>query len=146
MTGFLVVVGILTAAGMLFVLWPLVRQRAMARGVTPGRANLAVYRDQLAELESDLRSGTLGTEQYEQSRRELERRVVDEVTAGSDPQPGPAAGMRWLPLALCLAIPAAAVAIYLALGTPQAVPSRPENGGDVQPDRNRARPPRATAP
>ena len=40
--------------------------------------NVAVYRDQFAELESDLRTGLLARPQYERDREELERRLLED--------------------------------------------------------------------
>ena len=47
----------------------------MARDAT----NVGVYRDQLAELDSDLRSDILTREQYEQSKRELQQRMLQDL-------------------------------------------------------------------
>ncbi|HEV7472806.1 MAG TPA: c-type cytochrome biogenesis protein CcmI, partial [Pyrinomonadaceae bacterium] len=44
-------------------------------------ANLDVYRDQLSELEADLRNGITSSEQYQQDRDEIERRLLDDVGA-----------------------------------------------------------------
>ena len=40
--------------------------------------NVAVYRDQFAELEYDLRTGLLARPQYERDREELERRLLED--------------------------------------------------------------------
>jgi cytochrome c-type biogenesis protein CcmH len=40
--------------------------------------NIAVYRDQFAELESDLRTGLVARPQYEREREELERRLLED--------------------------------------------------------------------
>ena len=43
-------------------------------------ANIAVYRDQLSELEADLRNGIVSEEQYAQDREEIERRLLEDTT------------------------------------------------------------------
>jgi cytochrome c-type biogenesis protein CcmH len=117
-TGFLVVAAAMVAAAVAWVLVPLLRQRRQA-GPDPEATNLAVLRDQVAELDADLARGTLTPERYDQAKLELERRVLDEVA----PAPGaagatPAASSAWAAAILGAAIPVAAVALYLAVGTP----------------------------
>ena len=46
------------------------------------RANVEVYRDQLSELESDVANGLVSTEQYQQDRDEIERRLLEDIAAG----------------------------------------------------------------
>src|SRR5258705_13325986 len=45
-------------------------------------ANVGVYRDQLSELEVDLRNGIVSPEQYQQDRDEIERRLLEDVSTG----------------------------------------------------------------
>ncbi len=47
------------------------------------QANIAVYRDQLSELEADLRNGIVSQEQYAQDRDEIERRLLEDTAAAS---------------------------------------------------------------
>ena len=47
------------------------------------KANIAVYRDQLSELEADVRNGIVSEEQYAQDREEIERRRAEELLAAS---------------------------------------------------------------
>ncbi len=42
-------------------------------------ANIAVYRDQLNELEADLRNGIVSQEQYAQDRDDIERRLLEDT-------------------------------------------------------------------
>ena len=42
-------------------------------------ANIAIYRDQLAELEADLRNGIVSEEQYAQDRDDIERRLLEDT-------------------------------------------------------------------
>ena len=43
------------------------------------QANIAVYRDQLTELEADLRNGIVSEEHYEEDRNEIERRLLEDT-------------------------------------------------------------------
>jgi len=67
---------LLAAVALFLVMRPLLRRRAAAR-VSRRALNIAVYRDQLRELEADLRAGTLAQADYERARRE--RTVSDEI-------------------------------------------------------------------
>ena len=60
------------------LLWPLLkRQESLKEG--EGEKTLSVYRQQFSELEQDLKNAVLTDEQYQQSKRELERRLFDET-------------------------------------------------------------------
>ncbi len=87
-------------------------------------ANLSVYRDQMAEMERDLENGVLDPEQYRQDRDDLERRLLEDVSAKRGGEPAPvkvgSAG-RGLVYGIALAIPVVAVALYLTLGNPNAI-------------------------
>ncbi|OYW31835.1 MAG: c-type cytochrome biogenesis protein CcmI, partial [Azorhizobium sp. 12-66-6] len=79
---------VMTALAIMAVLWPLSRQRAMRDGRA---ADVAVYRDQLAELERDAAAGRLPPEQAAAARVEVARRML---AADAAPDPAPAAGAR----------------------------------------------------
>jgi cytochrome c-type biogenesis protein CcmH len=117
---------VLIAAAMLvvacaWVLVPLLRPRADA-SIDRESSNLAILRDQRAELEADLANGVVSAEQYGITRAELDRRVLEETrkaepaTTGTTPRSGAltAAGIGAL-------FPIAAVALYVVLGTPMAL-------------------------
>ena len=77
------------------------------------KANIAVYRDQLSELEADLQNGIIGQEQYAQDREEIERRLLDD-TSPSKPKPkAVAASARSTAYAIALGLPIVAVVVGL---------------------------------
>lgn len=126
MTSFLIIGGLFGVAALLFVLLPLLKQRGGSR-VSRSVLNLAVYRDQLRELDADVRAGTLSVEQYEKAKKELEARMLEDVDAGdaAAKQPKPE---RVTAIALALALPLCAVALYLIVGNPQALTPELANG------------------
>jgi cytochrome c-type biogenesis protein CcmH len=128
MIAFWIAASCLVLAALAFILPPLLKRRGAGEEITRDAANVGVYRDQLAELDSDLESGTLTQEQYEQSRAELERRLLEDVGVSESVPPTPSRTGRWAALGLAVAVPLAAVVLYLALGTPQALApkARPE--------------------
>ena len=84
--------------------------------------NLAVYRDQLAEVERDLARGLIAGDQAEAARTEISRRILAlhpaEGERAADPKPLAAAAVA------ILLLPVAAWAIYWRLGSPS-MPDRP---------------------
>jgi cytochrome c-type biogenesis protein CcmH len=124
MSVFLLISGLLVALVLFHVLRPLLRGRTR-EGVSHDQANVTVYRDQLRELETDLRAGTIAGEQYQRARQEIEKRLLEDVAppagaarAGASPEP------RRSPVSAVvvgLAIPFAALALYLGVGTPAAI-------------------------
>ncbi|MEX0921844.1 MAG: c-type cytochrome biogenesis protein CcmI [Rhodovibrionaceae bacterium] len=89
---------------------------------------IAVYRDQLAEVERDRAQGLLSAEEAHEARREIERRLLAADTAQTASEtPGrmpPGKPVLALWLALSLAVPLIAMGLYLQLGSPE-TPSRP---------------------
>ena len=88
------------------------------------QANLAVFRDQEAELEKEKAAGTLGEADYQQAREELQRRLLEEVDVAAEavaPRQGPS---RPTAIVLALLLPAAALLGYTLLGNPKALDPR----------------------
>jgi cytochrome c-type biogenesis protein CcmH len=127
MTAFVLIGVALVAGALLFVVPPLAR-RAVRRGATRDAVNTAVYRDQLREIDADLRAGTLAPDQGEKARREIEARLMadlgqDGAQAAESPRSARAAA-----LALGLAVPICALAVYLTVGSPGMLARQPEEG------------------
>ena len=123
MTAFWILSALLAAAALSIVLRPLLLGTRRA----PSRAELnsAVYRDQVRELDADLRAGTLSQADYERSRRELERRVLEDVDRPAPRSADPVLGGVRPALALAAAAPLLALAIYFAVGNPNGLDPRP---------------------
>ncbi len=119
MIAFIVLGVVLIAGALLFVVPPLLR-RGLRSGATRDTVNVAVYRDQLRELEADLRAGTLAADQHEKARREIEARLLGDVDKGGAPARSPR-HTRAAALALALAVPICALAVYVTVGNPRAL-------------------------
>lgn len=120
MTAFWIAAGLLTALVLALISRPLLRQR-QASHASRKALNTAIYRDQMAELERDLASGALSAADHASARDELERRILEDL---ADDGAEATAEPRRLPrtaIAVGLALPAAAVLLYLVLGTPAAL-------------------------
>ena len=110
------------------ILPPLFQAEAEANRNQARTTNLLVYKDQLRELEADLKSGLLSEAQYEQDKEEIERRLLEDV--GDAKQPLDAsrkAAPRKLGYVIAVAIPIAAILFYLIVGTPKALDLRQTN-------------------
>jgi len=123
---FWIAVGMLSAGVALAVAAPLLRA-----GVRIGRArrasyDLAVFRDQLAELDRDRDAGRLNEKEALAAKAEIERRMLRAVDARTDAdladrkdQADPPARVgAAFPLAVGLVVAGAAVAIYVNTGDP----------------------------
>src|SRR5258705_5172116 len=111
----------LTSLALAILLVPLLlRRHADASRET---YNLAVYRDQLAEIERDLGRGLLSPEQAEMARTEIGRRILALPSA-----PSAAASVSSAPFAIAtiavLLLPFAAWLVYARLGSP-GLPDQP---------------------
>lgn len=121
MTIFWLVVSLLMAAALVVLLPPLLRQRAAAPGVSRKATNVAVYRDQLRELELDLAAGVVSRDGFEEAKREIERRLLEDV--GDAPQEPAHAGSAGRNAAVVVgaALPIVAFVLYFAVGNFQAL-------------------------
>jgi cytochrome c-type biogenesis protein CcmH len=126
MTLFAVLGVVLIAGALLFVVPPLAR-RAARPGASRDAVNTAVYRDQLRELEADLRAGTLAPDQHERARQEIEARLAADL-GQSEPGAEAPQRARGAALALGIAVPICALAVYLSVGNPRALSPQPEAG------------------
>jgi cytochrome c-type biogenesis protein CcmH len=80
MTSFLMLAVLLSALALAFIITPLVSTRfAQNHGGQSGQLNLAVLRDQLRELDLDLKQGIIDQAAYSSARHELELRVAQDV-------------------------------------------------------------------
>ncbi|HET9814864.1 MAG TPA: c-type cytochrome biogenesis protein CcmI [Xanthobacteraceae bacterium] len=116
-------VALMTAAAVWAVLWPLARR---GRDLRSG-SDVAVYRDQLAEIQRDRAAGLIGENEAAGAQVEISRRLI----AAADAQaaaPADAASATWRRRAVAVAalilLPLGAATLYLALGSPS-LPDQP---------------------
>ncbi|WOB06593.1 c-type cytochrome biogenesis protein CcmI [Piscinibacter gummiphilus] len=119
MGGFVLAAALLVAVTLVVLLRPWNRKPKAAAGSTSD-VNAGIYRDQLAELDRDLAAGTLSAEDHAQARAELQRRLLDDVSATDTPAVT-TGGMKHTVLVLALTLPLAAAGLYTWLGTPAAL-------------------------
>jgi cytochrome c-type biogenesis protein CcmH len=105
-----------------YLLWPLLKRQASSKEEEGGKP-LSVYRQQFAELEQDHKNAMLTDEQYQQSKRELERRLLDETEAAGAAPPARLwpVNSRAVGVALAVIIPIVSGLLYLEWGNQQAI-------------------------
>ncbi|MCE2482764.1 MAG: c-type cytochrome biogenesis protein CcmI [Alphaproteobacteria bacterium] len=94
--------------------------------------NRQVYRDQLGELDADVERGVVTAAEAEAARVEIQRRLI--ATVEGDGEAPPAAGApraAAVAVAVAVLVPAAALSVYLWLGSPgaPAAPGPPRAAG-----------------
>jgi cytochrome c-type biogenesis protein CcmH len=115
-----VVLGVVLAAGALLFIVPPLARRAVRAGESRDAVNVAVYRDQLRELEADLKAGTLAPDQHDKARAEIEARLAADLGQSGSAAQGTGSA-RGVALALGLAVPVCALVVYLSVGNPGAL-------------------------
>jgi cytochrome c-type biogenesis protein CcmH len=110
------VFALMTVAAIFAVLLPLgLRARAVSDG-----GEVAVYKDQLSEIERDVSTGLIGKVEAEAARVEIGRRLLAAADQEREAPVRASLGMRRLVAMLALVgVPVLALALYLPLGSPR---------------------------
>lgn len=112
---------LMTGAAILAVLWPLRVRRediASAAAADDARADLAVYRDQLAEIERDRTAGLIGAGEFEAARTEVARRMLRAADSENAAARTSDTRRRAAAVLALVGVPLIAGVLYLALGSP----------------------------
>lgn len=75
---------VMIIVAVVFVLPPLLENEQKGNEAEVREANVAVYRDQLRELDADFANGIISEEQHLKDRDEIERRLLEDVSAVSE--------------------------------------------------------------
>ncbi len=140
MIAFWIICGILILVALLFVLTPLLRREQHAESVERSRLNVSLYQQQLSELDADHQNGLMNDVQYEEGKKEIQKRLLEDVSDEENPPARSAAGKKTA-LFLGIAIPTLAVLLYLQLGhpkflAPQQAPQEPAaDNGQITPQK-----------
>lgn len=138
MTSFIALATLLVVVAAVPLVLPLLRRPVAAREDTDQRAaNLTILRDQLAELEHEREEGSLSAADFEQAKKELQRRLLEEASPVGQTSREIAASRKTALLVVVL-LPLLALAGYGALGNPQALdpaarqPAQRLTAGDIE--------------
>ena len=124
MTTFWILAALMLGVALLFVLVPLLRKGSGdEEAIDEDAVNIAVIRQQLAELEADLEAGNLSREQYDAARRDLEKELLVDVDLDrpETAEPPPARSGAWAAPVLGVALPVLALGLYLSVGDTRAI-------------------------
>jgi cytochrome c-type biogenesis protein CcmH len=116
---------LMTAAAIFAVLWPLARRAGTPRS----GSDVAVYRDQLDEIERDCAAGLIETREAAAAQVEVSRRLIaaadSQAAAPTAPPAAPRTfARRAVALIALVALPLVALGLYLTLGSPT-LPDQP---------------------
>jgi cytochrome c-type biogenesis protein CcmH len=128
MIGFWIAAGLLTAVVVALLALPLMRKAVPTD--LGGGTDLAVYRDQLAELERERARGLVEIEQAASLETEISRRMLN-AARSAQPVPATASQSRILTVILAVLFPLGGLAIYLMVGQPD-LPGMPLSARNVQ--------------
>jgi len=113
----------MTLLAALIVIYPIVSRRRET--MQSSASDLAVYRDQLRELDGDVARGILSGDEAESSRTEISRRLLAaDARQSSEAAPAPKASNRIATFGLALALIVGAPLLYSVIGAP-GTPDRP---------------------
>ena len=131
---FWLVCAVLILIALAFVLPPLLQREEKGNDAEVKEANVAVYRDHLRELDSELGNGIVSREQYDQDREEIERHLLQDISRSVDRaklSKSPLAA-RNLACVVGMGLPLIAVVFYLQLANKNARATT-EPAADSQP-------------
>ncbi len=117
MSVFWVVAAMMIVIALVFLLPPLLRRESEVT-VACDALNIKIYKDQLNELENDLKIGTISAGQFEQASRDLQRKLLEDVPGDAPPEPVQAPRLfegRSMALTLALIVPVLSIGLYLQL-------------------------------
>ncbi len=121
---FWVICALLIVIALAFVLPPVLqRSQDVVSDDDRKQANIAVYRDQLSELDADLRNGIVAEEQYAQDREEIERRLLEDTATTQSKKSSGAAPIsaRNTAYLLGIGLPLVAIVFYMSIGEPDRI-------------------------
>jgi cytochrome c-type biogenesis protein CcmH len=122
MTIFWIICALLIVVALLFVVLPLWRRSTPVNTVMHNTANLEIFRDQITEMDNDLKNGLLTQELYDQGKRELQARLLDEVKEDQVVQVATARNpLKVLSICLAIFLPIASGLLYWKIGNPDAL-------------------------
>ncbi len=112
---FWTLLALMIAAAALAVLWPLSRLPRIAGEA----AGLAVYRDQLSEIEQDRKRGVLPASEAEAAKIEVARRLLNAASNREAKADTSAARRKLASILALLGVPALSLSLYVTLGAPE---------------------------
>ncbi|MFA7399847.1 MAG: c-type cytochrome biogenesis protein CcmI, partial [Sideroxydans sp.] len=130
MTAFWIICAVLLFIAVPFIVFPLWRGTVKSNTIARDAANLEILRDQINEMDVDLKNGLLSADLHEQGRSELQSRVLEEVgDATSDQVETAHSRYKILAIVLSVLLPVFAVGVYTQVGNLDAFSDRAAHAG-----------------
>ncbi len=130
MTGFISAAVVLLLVTLALLLRPWWLKSRTSAATSRQKLNVAIYRDQFAELERDRDVGIIAAADYETARQEIQRRLLEDGKSGNEvgDDATTTLGSRGTLLLIALALPLLGGGLYAWLGTPAALnPPAPQH-------------------
>lgn len=121
MTIFWISCALLIIVALLFVVLPLWRSQHKSNAVLRDSANLEIFRDQIAEMDADLSNGLLTPELYEQGKRELQSRLLEEVKEERQSVTAVRNPHKVLAISMAVLLPLLSIGLYWKIGNQHAL-------------------------
>nr|MBS0020119.1 c-type cytochrome biogenesis protein CcmI [Gammaproteobacteria bacterium] len=90
---------------------------------TREQANIAIYKERLAELDGELAAGTIADSEYREAQSELGQAMLDDVEAKDARKTLQVSASPWAGIIIGVATPLIAFGLYLQLGAPLSLQS-----------------------
>ena len=127
---FWILASLIILAALVLIVPALMRDRVPERD-SPADANVALYRERLAELDRERDRGEVDAERYAALRQDLERGLLADVGEHDGPRAAAHSPSHRLAMAIAVAIPVCGLGLYLWLGSPHGIEFRPPPGAPV---------------
>ena len=130
MTVFWIICAVLLLIAVPFIAFPLWRGKVKSNTVARDAANLEILRDQINEMDVDLKNGLLSADLHEQGKSELQSRVLEEVgDVTSDEVETAHSRYKILAIVISVLLPVFAVGVYTQVGNLDAFSDRAAHAG-----------------
>lgn len=116
MTQFWIVAALLVLVSMALILVPMARRGRSTQDISDRESNIAYFKEQEAELKTQVEQGLLTEEDAESIRLELEKKLLSDVEVSGTDSTFTTDGNFGLAMVLALLIPVLAVPLYMHLG------------------------------
>ncbi len=128
-------IALISVAAAAFLILPLIKKRKDI--ADRSEYDLAVYRQQLADVDADIARGVMSAEEGESVRLEIERRMLKAARQKNDAKPV-TTQRKAVAVLVLVAVPALSIALYQYQGSPD-LPGQPfaERAPSKTPDRER---------
>jgi cytochrome c-type biogenesis protein CcmH len=121
MTLFWMITAGLTVLAMAFVALPLLRKN-VSSSITADELNLAIFKQQLAELDNDLQAGILDQARYDAARADLEKELLTDIEPETKQTSQAGSKYARAMAGVALLVPIAALTLYQLVGFPDIIP------------------------